>query len=508
MAQNWVCTVCGYIHEGDQAPDVCPVCGMDAGAFIPEAGASPPPASPAPTRWRCVVCGHEQDGPAAPDECVVCGAGGDCFEPLANSAPAVASGSHRPDRILIIGGGVAGVAAAEGVREVAATAEITLLAREPDLPYYRINITRYLAGEITEEQLPLHPAGWYDERKIQLRLDAEASALDPGHRLVRLASGEDLAYDRLILTGGAHVFIPPIPGAGKLGVCGLRTIHDARELLARAKAGGRIICIGGGILGLETAAAIVRQGGDVTLLEGFGWLLPRQLNESAGQLLAEHAQRAGIKLISGAKTAEIIGEPAATGVRLASGDIIPADMVVMTTGIRANSGLARQAGLAVNQGVVVDDLLRTSDENIYAAGDIAEHRGVCYGLWGPAQSQGRIAGLNAGGARGEFTGIPRSTTLKVLGVGLVSIGPVTPEDASFTELGEQCEGQYYRFLLRDNRLRGAILLGDTAAAAAAKRLVETGDDLSGLLRERPTASQFARRLASGVACTPAAPSPA
>lgn len=225
----------------------------------------------------------------------------------------------------------------------------------------------------------------------------------------------------------------------------------------------------------------------MTLLEGHGWLLPRQLNQRAGEILGEHAARIGIVLRNKAKTRKILGEEQVEGVLLEDGSTIPADLVVIATGIRADSSLAQQAGLEVKQGVVVDSRLVTSHPEVLAAGDVAEHNGVVYGLWTASQAQGKIAGKNLAGDQAEFKGLARSNTLKVLGLDMFSIGQVVADDASFQVVEEEEKGRYSRFVFHENRLVGAILLGDMGLMSAAKKAVEEKQDCSSLLQTSPDA---------------------
>jgi nitrite reductase (NADH) large subunit len=273
-------------------------------------------------------------------------------------------------------------------------------------------------------------------------------------------------------------------------------VNDARQILAACRAGARCVCIGGGLLGLETAGALARQGADVMLLEGFDWLLPRQLNERAGEILSQYVLGTGIKLRTKAITKEIVGDGRVRGICLEDGSTISADLVVIATGIRPNSQLARRVGLEVNQGVVVDNLLRTSHPDVYAAGDVAEYHGQVYGVWGPSQYQGSIAGMNVAGGCVEFGGVPRSNTLKVLGLDLFSIGQFNPQDASFRTFDEEADGRYCRFVFRDNRLVGAVLLGNTKLAATVKQAVESGRDYSELLAKCPGVPEIITTLTS------------
>ncbi|HUT89154.1 MAG TPA: FAD-dependent oxidoreductase [Thermoguttaceae bacterium] len=495
QSSAWRCRVCGYIHRGPEPPEVCPVCGASREEFEPYGEEPKRPDRGAKDRWRCVVCKHVHQGDALPGVCPVCGAAPDSFEPV-DQASGESADSGKALKLVVVGAGIAGTAAVESIREASARAEITLVSREPGLPYYRLNLTRYLAGEVKAEQLPIHPEGWYEDRDVRLLRGAEVVSLRPAEQVVELRGGRRLRYDRLLLAAGAHPFLPPFPGATREGVTALRTVAHADQIIEAAGSGAKCVCIGGGILGLETAAALAGRGVDVTLLEGHGWLLPRQLNQRAGEVLAEQVV-GGIKLRSHCRTREIVGDERVRGVLLEDGEMIPADLVVIATGIRPNSYLARLAGLTVDRGVVVDDTLETSHPNVFAAGDVAEHRGVIYGIWGPSQHQGSIAGLNMVGIRTEFGGIPRSNTLKVLGVDLFSIGRITAEDGSFEAIDRHRDGRYSRFVFHDNYLVGAILLGDTTLTARVKSAIERREDFSRELQNGPNGEQFAAHLSAG-----------
>lgn len=480
----WRCVVCGYVHRGDAPPQYCVVCGAGPDQFEPHQ--DPPPLPTPPKQWRCIVCGYVHEGDAPPDTCPVCNAGADQFE-LAPDEPAVEPAQGEPLRIVVVGGGVAAVSAAEAARKTSPWAEVVILSAEDHLPYYRINLSRYLAAEIGREDLPIHPETWYREQRLQWRPAARVTALDRDSRTVRLEHGAVEPYDRLILAVGAEPFVPPIPGIDRPEVMVLRTLEDADALLATAGPGRNVVCIGGGLLGLEAAAGLARRGATVTVLESGPWLMPRQLDRRAAELLADQVRGLGIALRTDARTASIDGEGRLTGVSLDDGTALPADLVLVATGVRSSIRLARDAGLEVNRGVVVDDGLRSSDGAIYAAGDVAEHRGVVYGTWTPAQYQGAIAGANAAGADQEFGGLPPANALKVLNTDLFSIGRVTAEPEDTVIAGEDADANCYRrFLFRDGRMAGAVLLGDTASSFAAKRAIEGGEDFSDLLAETPT----------------------
>lgn len=482
--KTWICTVCGYIHNGSEPPGFCPICGATKDLF--KSYIEPPSSKKpsAPSQWRCLNCGYIHNGSEPPDCCPVCGATADRFESL---APDESTDHHSElkQKIVIIGAGIAGVSAAEAIRKGSSGAEIVLLSMEPQLPYYRLNLTRYLAGEVTAEELELHPKKWYEEQNIELLLDTELLTIDLEKKRLTIRDGSQISCDKLVLTAGSHPFVPPFPGTDKKNVTALRTRKHADDILITCTEGMRCVCIGGGILGLETAGALARRGVHVTLLEGHGWLLPRQLNQRAGELLERHVLSSSISLRKQTWTKELVGDECVREVLLQDGSTIPADFVIITAGVRPNSYLGRMADLEVNRGIIVDNTLKTSHPDVFAAGDVAEHRGVIYGIWGPSQFQGVIAGRNSIGEHTEFAGIPRSNMLKVLGYDMFSIGQILIEDASFEVVEEEHKGAYFYFVFRDHYLVGSILLGDTSLSASVKNFVEKRHDCSKILQQKP-----------------------
>lgn len=397
-------------------------------------------------------------------------------------------------RVLIVGAGIAGVSAAEAVREAAPDADVTLISRERELPYYRLNLIRYIAGDISEQRLPLHPEGWYAERAIELRIGEEVRQLELSEKEAVLANRERVSFDRLILATGAHPFVPAVPGVLREGVVSLRTAEHARQIMDLLSPGLRCVCIGGGLSGLEVAAALVRRDVEVTVVEERNWLLPLQLNRRAGEIVASYMLQLGVKLHTGSRAREIVGDERVAGVELEDGAHLEADCVVISTGVRSNCYTANRAGLAVNEGLIVNDYLAASHPGVFGAGDVAEHRGVLYGIWSAAQKQGRIAGLNAAGVPTEFSGLPRSNMLRVVGLSVFSIGVFAPEEAGFEVIEGEADGRYARFVFRQGHLLGAVLVGDTSLVGAVRSCVEQKRDCSNLLRLKPTATEIIEHL--------------
>ena len=507
----WRCSVCGYLHEGEAAPDECPICGAKSGEFesceeIRKVESTAIPLARAKA-WRCLVCEYLHEDEQPPAECPVCGAPAHQFEAVAapqdESSKAVAAAGSR--RLLVIGGGVAGLAAAEAFEQTVDQAEVTIVSEEPGLPYYRLNLTRYLAGEVKAEALPVHPEEWYREHPITLLDNCSVRKIDPEKGQVELTNGKTVEYDRLLLCTGSHPYLPPLPGIQLPGVKPLRTVEDARFILERALQGVPCVIVGGGVLGIEVAGALALQGADVTLLESHEWLMPRQLNRAAAARLRQRIEAIGVDLRQNARTRELTGD--GQGVRqvvLQSGEHLPAELVVVATGVRPNTALARKAGLEVETGIVVDNHLRTSQPNIFAAGDAAEHNGTLYGLWNVSQFQGRIAGLNAAGDDIAFGGMPRSNSLKVLGVELASIGKIEAEDGSYQTVGRETDDAFCHFVFHDGHMVGAILM-DAAAefAAEAKKAIEGRQSFDLLLRHDPQVEDVLQAI--GELAQPAAP---
>lgn len=490
----WRCTLCGYVHHGPTPPEFCPICGAAATDFEPYEESSIAPVEPSSTRWRCLNCGYMHEGDSAPDMCTICGVGPEEFEHLPNAESGTGA-PRQPIKAVIVGGGVAGVSAAEAIRDASEISKITLVSHEPRPPYYRLNLTRYLAGEIDTAALTIHEASWYNDNNIELLTGSRIVSFSADSQTVEMANGDTLHYDKLILAMGSHPFMPPIPGIDLDGVFSLRTADDADAILARASGGFPCVCIGGGILGMETAGALAKRGSDVTLLESHEWLMPRQLNKQAAAIVESHLSDIGVKLRKNSHTLELRGDTdAVSKVVLQDGDEIECGMVVICTGVRPNTHLARKAGLEVDRGIVVDNHLTTSDPDVLAAGDVAEYNGTVYGIWGPSKFQGTIAGLNAVGIETPFGGVSRSNSLKVLGVELFSIGQFIPLDGSYQVFCEHEGGVFQHFVFHDGKMVGCILIGNTEPASKIKSAIEGKMDFSGLLSGTPDCATIIEHL--------------
>lgn len=472
-AKMWKCEVCGYIHTGNEPPENCPVCGVDKSMFSPFEAVKQQDDTES-EKWKCTICDHIHEGSEPPDICPVCSAKKSMFKPVENGIERAADISIKD--IVIVGGGIAALSAAENARLTSDSVNITIIAKEEMLPYYRLNLTRYLAGEVDSASLPVKSLKWFEDNRIEVVYN-EVKSLDLENKKVEMKDGTSLGYDRLILANGSHPFVPPIMGGNLKGVHVFRTIEDAEKLLSLAKTGKKCVCVGGGLLGLETAGALNERGVKVEVVEGFDWLLPRQLPENAGNILQKFMEEKGIKTRTASTIAEILGDEEVRGVKLKSGEELEADFIVLSTGVRPNSYLARQADIKVKAGVRVNDSLFTSDPNVLAAGDVAEHAGIVYGIWPASHAEGMVAGINAAGGSAQFNGIAQSNRLKVLGIDLFSIGKISPEDAGYDICEKEINGNYHYLVVRDGRLAGAVLLGNTENSNIIQELIESGGQL-------------------------------
>ena len=452
-------------------------------------------APPAPQQWRCPNCGYIHVGLQPPAQCPACGAPAERFEAVSETAAAAVVAAAAP-KVVIVGAGIAGVAAAQSLRTASPGAEITLVSKEAELPYYRLNLTRYLAGEIAEQDLPMHAADWYQEQKVRLLLGVEAAAIHVENHVVELHGGERLPFDKLLLAAGADPFYPALsrrrpPGSDQpadrgrrpgdpLGVPGRGPLRLHRRRPAGPGNGRRP----GPPRRRRHPPGRPRLAADAAIEPAAG--------RNPQSLRRHHRHQAA----DPRRHAQLVGGRRVEGVLLEDGNTLPAELVVIATGIRSSSHLARQAGLEVNQGVVVNNLLATSHPDILAAGDVAEHHGQVNGIWGPSQYQGSIAGLNLAGGSVEFGGVPRANTLKVLGLDLFSIGRIDAEGAGFQAVEQEAEGRYFRFVFQDNRLVGAVLLGDTSLTVAVQQAVEGKRDCAAILASSPTAAAIVEGLAA------------
>jgi nitrite reductase (NADH) large subunit len=380
---------------------------------------------------------------------------------------------------LIIGNGVAGTTAAENIRKQDKGGNITIVTDE-DLPFYwRIKLNEYISGDITEEQLLAKKEDWYRDQNIKLKLKTRIVGANPQKKVVATEDNEELPYDSLLIATGSHSFIPPIKGSDKKGVFALRDVQDARDISLFAKGIEQIILIGGGLLGLEAGNALRKLGKKIMVVEFFPRLLPRQLDVDGAARLQKIMEGMGFSFRLGAKTQEITGDDKANGARLEGGETLSGQMVVISAGVRPNLELAEPLGLKTDKGIVVDERLRTNQPDIYAAGDVAEFRGIPYGIWPAAMEQGKIAGMNMAGGEATYNGTTMANTLKVVGVDLASAGNIDAENEFESKVRTDGD-QYKKIVLDNNQIIGCIMLGDTKGFHEITKMMSEKRDVSGI----------------------------
>ncbi|MDA0183889.1 molybdopterin-dependent oxidoreductase [Solirubrobacter phytolaccae] len=399
------------------------------------------------------------------------------LEPVAAEVVSVHEGRH----VLIVGAGMAGNAVAETVLAHEPSWRVTLIGREDDAPYNRVLLSQALAGDIEDARLALRQSDG-----TTLRLGAAVRSLDLRARAVELADGGVLAYDELVLATGSAPWLPPVPGLDRPGVFAFRSLADMRAIRDAAATARRAVVVGGGLLGLEAARGLSEQGVEVTVVHLADRLMELQLDPLAARLLERRIRALGIDVLCGRRTEAVTGAAASAAARPAAhahvvtlddGTALPADLVVFATGIRPEVGLARDAGLEVGRGILVDDNLRTSAPGVWAVGECAEHRGVVYGLWAPVLEQARAAGAAIAGRPNAFHGAVPATTLKVAGIDLFCAGAAAEPDPVAEEVIalDSRRERYRKLVLRDGALAGATLLGDVGDARKLRSLIASGE---------------------------------
>ncbi len=382
-------------------------------------------------------------------------------------------------RIVVVGNGMAGVAVAEAILKTKQETAITIFGDEPYTNYNRILLSDVLAGKTTYDKIVLNTKEWYDQNRIDLRLSCPINAIDPVAKCVIDQVGQATPYDSLVLAVGGLPYLPPITGANKQGVLVFRTMDETKEIVRLAQGNPEAVVVGGGLLGLEAARGLMHYGVSVTVVHIMDRLMEQQLDDAGALLLKREIERMGIRVILNATAKEIVGGEAVEGVTLTTGEAIPCGMALICTGIRPNIVLAKASGLSVNRGVLVDDHLQTSIPDIFAVGDLIEHRQKTYGLVAPLRDQvAVVADAIVGEGKREYHGTVCATTLKVAGVNVTSAGNFQgggiSEAISFLDSER---GIYKKCVFTRNKLEGFILLGDNKDATRLFNLIAKGEEI-------------------------------
>ena len=420
---------------------------------------------------KCLVCGEIFD--ASLEVCPVCGVGKENFVPVYEDETTFQKDTN--EIFLVLGNGAAGINAAKAIRERNKTCNIVMISNESVLSYNRPMLTKSMIAKFDANQIAIHDEAWYKENNITNILDKNVIDINTEEKVVTLEGDMKLKYDKCIYALGSESFIPPINGHEKEGVIAIRRISDTdkiNKLLPQVK---NAVVIGGGVLGLEAAWELCKAKCNVTVLELAPSLMSRQLDEKSGEFLGNIIKQAGIKLKLNVKIDSIEGDASVTGVKLGDGEVIPADLVVMSCGVRANTSVASSCGIEVNKAVVVNEKMETNKEDIYACGDCAEFENINYAIWPQAVEMGKVAGANAAGDSLTYETVSAGLNFNGMNTSLFAIGDngKNPNKKYKTvEFVDDQKQTYEKYYFVNNRLSGVILIGDTNKLAEMTTAVE------------------------------------
>ncbi|MEQ4725463.1 FAD-dependent oxidoreductase [Nonomuraea sp. B19D2] len=397
-------------------------------------------------------------------------------------------------RLVVVGNGMAGSRLVSEVRDRDPHIKITVFGAESRQPYNRVLLSNVLAGSSRPDQVRLIDSSWYDAHHVEAAFGDAVAHIDRETRHVVTEGGRREPYDLLVLATGSEAIVPPLPGVER--AIPFRTLDDCERIMEAAQQARRAVVVGGGLLGIEAARGLAGRGLPVTLLHLAGHLMERQLDVEAGEVLGETLAGLGVDIRTGV-SAESVAED---GVRLTGGELVEADLVVLACGVRPVTGLASDAGLEVRRGVVVDDELRTEDPSIFAIGECAEHDGTVYGLVAPAWEQATVAADVITGGKALYRGSRLVTRLKARSVELAAMGEtqLTEEHAEVVRFSHRARGTYRKLVIRDGRLVGAIVLGESDAVGTLTQLFDRG---------APVPGDRAGLLFPGLSTAPVAESP-
>jgi nitrite reductase (NADH) large subunit len=387
--------------------------------------------------------------------------------------------------LVVVGNGMATARLVDELAKVAlGRYAIAVIGDEPRLAYNRVLLSSVLAGETASHDIELRPASWWRDRGVTLKYGCRATEIDVGRHELKIANEESVSFSRLVLATGSTPLRLNVPGSDLAGVHTFRDSRDVDLLLTLAAQKKRVVVVGGGLLGLEAAYGLAKAGAPVTLIHLMDRLMERQLDAPAADLLKTLVERKGIKVLLNANTARLHGATRVDGVELTDGRRIEADAVIFAAGIRPNVALAKDAGIAVGRGIMVDDHLQTAAPEIFALGECAEHRGICYGLVEPAYEQARVLAQHLAGKTAAYGGSVVATNLKVSGVSVFSAGDFIGAEGSETILlSDVRHGTYKKLVISEGRLAGAVLVGDVESALWYLELIRNREPVARIRRD-------------------------
>lgn len=396
--------------------------------------------------------------------------------------------------VIIVGGGIAGVSAAEAVRKQNSQASILLVAQEEFLPYYRVRLSTYVHRQLDATEIALHLLSWYEDNHITLLMGKIIVKIFSEGKSVLLQTGEEVSYGTLVLTMGSRNFIPPLSGLDRLGVLTIRSIADIYSLQEKIQRVEHVIVAGGGLLGLEMAWGLREKGLKVSVVEFFSWLLPKQVGRDGSKVIERILLDQGIQLYLGKSIEEIQGNEKIESVRFKDGLILSCQMVIFSTGITPELSALVESGVLYEKGIIVDARMQTNLSDIYAAGDIAQYKGRIWGLWLVAQEQGRIAGTNAAGGVATYQEILPTPVLRIGKTSIFSVGDVSDQPNTVMLTSEGSGYDYRQIMIRDGIIIGGVCIGNITKGPKIKAAIENQRNISDLLSDSQQADDVLNRL--------------
>ena len=369
-------------------------------------------------------------------------------------------------KLILIGSGMVGARFIERLLvEAPEKYDIRVFNKEPVGGYNRIMLSPVLAGEKPLPDIMTHDENWFEARSVHLHTSTEIVGIDQQAKTVTTRQGDEYPYDTLIIATGSSPFIIPVPGHDLPGVVAFRDIRDVNLMIDVSQKKQKAVVIGGGLLGLEAANGLIKRGMDVTVVHLGDVLMEMQMDAVSGKLLQKSLEEGGMKFIMQGQTSEILGDSYVTGVKMADGRTVDADLVVMAVGIRPNVGVGKKMGLEINRGIVVNDQLQTSKPDVYALGECVEHRGQLYGLVAPLYEQAQVLAETLAGKDAAYQGSFVSTKLKVTGISLFSAGDfLDSEETDSLVYKDLTQSIYRKVVLKENKIQGAVLFGDVTGS--------------------------------------------
>ncbi len=387
------------------------------------------------------------------------------------------------NNIVIIGGGVAAISAVKAIRETDSNINILIFQNEKYYPYYRIKLTKGLFDNLEEEKIMLQKKDWYEHNNVKLYLSSEVIGIDIIKSEIFLQDGNRFCYTKLLLANGSKNFMPPIDGIDKEDVYTIRKLDNIRDIQNNVNDKTTILNVGGGIQGIETAWSLNKYGKNSIIAEFQERLMPRQLDKRASEILKTAIEGFKTKVLLNTHIVKVLGDNKVKGVETVNGQIIESDMVIFSVGIRANKKLLEGTKVKTNNGILVNEKMETNIKDVYAAGDVAELNGRIVGLWNIAIEQGKTAGYNIAGKNVVYEEVVPITILNAFNIALFSMGEVDEDQCDKTITEEDPNGlRYKRLFIRDNKIIGAIVIGDNKystllKAAIKKKIVFSDVDL-------------------------------